>query len=182
MRNQEYCLLIKQIVESSFQVPDIAIKNRTRESSERKQLYYYLCRKFTDAPFQTIADVMGYDHATALHGVRKYTEKLESDTLFFKANFEDCLKVASNVFMNKEPSNELDISTPADYEKNLKIALHKITKEYQDKIYKLENKLKFYLTKSESRYCVIERLRILNRELTEENNLLKNTISNLEKY
>ena len=92
--------MIAEIVASHYHITmdDLISKKKNKEIAYPRQITMYLCRKLTDAPLQTVGNMLGKrDHSTVIHGI----EKIEND---LKKN--QSLQNNINVLIKKiDPSN-----------------------------------------------------------------------------
>ena len=92
--------MIAEIVASHYHITmdDLISKKKNKEIAYPRQITMYLCRKLTDAPLQTVGNLLGKrDHSTVIHGI----EKIEND---LKKN--PSLQSNINVLIKKiDPSN-----------------------------------------------------------------------------
>ena len=92
--------MIAEIVASHYHITmdDLISKKKNKEIAYPRQITMYLCRKLTDAPLQTVGNMLGKrDHSTVIHGI----EKIEKD---MKNN--QALQNNINVLIKKiDPSN-----------------------------------------------------------------------------
>ena len=92
--------MIAEIVASHYHITmdDLISKKKNKEIAYPRQITMYLCRKLTDAPLQTVGNLLGKrDHSTVIHGI----EKIEND---LKKN--PALQSNINVLIKKiDPSN-----------------------------------------------------------------------------
>lgn len=74
--------LIVDIVSEHFNVSkdDITSKKRNSEYVLPRQIIMYLCRTMTDAPLQSIGNILNKkDHTTVMHGINKIEERIATD-------------------------------------------------------------------------------------------------------
>ena len=92
--------MIAEIVASHYHITmdDLISKKKNKEIAYPRQITMYLCRKLTEAPLQTVGNMLGKrDHSTVIHGI----EKIEND---LKKN--PSLQNNINVLIKKiDPSN-----------------------------------------------------------------------------
>ena len=74
--------LIVDVVSEHFNVSkdDITSKKRNSEYVLPRQIIMYLCRTMTDAPLQSIGNLLNKkDHTTVMHGISKIEERIATD-------------------------------------------------------------------------------------------------------
>ena len=54
-------------------------KGKTKDVANARQISTYLIRKLTGHTLEQIGEVMGRDHTTVLHSIRKVEENLQND-------------------------------------------------------------------------------------------------------
>lgn len=67
---------------NSFLKVDIQNRSRQRNIAEARFLYYYFARKYTKKSMSTVAKEIGYDHSTAVHGVKVVSNLIHYDNEF----------------------------------------------------------------------------------------------------
>ena len=78
---------IKRITQEITNVKDISTKNRQTHVVRARAIYYKVAREELDFAFQKIGRYIKRDHATALHGLKKFDEYIYQSKVF-KANYE----------------------------------------------------------------------------------------------
>lgn len=74
---------IKQIVEEEFNLPDISKRTRKRPYPEARAAYYAVAKEIIpEFSFARIANFMGRDHASAMHGIKKLKDTYLQDREF----------------------------------------------------------------------------------------------------
>ena len=58
---------------------DVIGKGKTKDVANARQISTYLIRKLTGQTLEQIGEVMGRDHTTVLHSIRKVEENLQND-------------------------------------------------------------------------------------------------------
>lgn len=74
--------MIAEIVSNHYHIPmeDIISKKKSKEIAYPRQIIMYLCRKYTDAPLQTVGNLLGKrDHSTVIHGIEKIEKDLKTN-------------------------------------------------------------------------------------------------------
>lgn len=101
---------IKQIVEEEFNLPDISKRTRKHPYPEARAIYYAVAKEIIpEFSFARIANFMGRDHASAMHGIKKL-----KDTYLRDREFQDLhKKVMDRAVMEagneKEGFSEIEI-------------------------------------------------------------------------
>ncbi len=74
-------IILKVTAENFGVMPeDILSKKRNSEFVLPRQVFMYLCRKLTDAPYMNIAKMLGKkDHTTIIHGANKIEDELKNN-------------------------------------------------------------------------------------------------------
>lgn len=63
----------------NINVEDIKRKNRRKDIVEARQLFYYFARSKFDVTLKTIADYLGQDHTTIVHGLTALQDKIDTN-------------------------------------------------------------------------------------------------------
>jgi len=64
---------ILSLVEEELNIPNLAIKNRSREITQARAIYYKLARKICSyATLKKIGEAVNKDHATVVNGLKTY--------------------------------------------------------------------------------------------------------------
>ena len=74
--------MIAEIVASHYHITmdDLISKKKNKEIAYPRQITMYLCRKLTDAPLQTVGNMLGKrDHSTIIHGIEKIGNDLKKN-------------------------------------------------------------------------------------------------------
>ena len=74
--------LIIEVVSEHYNitVDQMISKTRSNDIAKPRQIAMYLCKNMTDSPLDSIGELLGgRDHSTIIHGIRKVTEKYESN-------------------------------------------------------------------------------------------------------
>jgi len=74
--------MIAEIVASHYHITmdDLISKKKNKEIAYPRQITMYLCRKLTDAPLQTVGNMLGKrDHSTVIHGIEKIEKDLKNN-------------------------------------------------------------------------------------------------------
>ncbi len=77
--------LIIEVVSEHFgiTVDQIMSKSRSSDVAKPRQVAMYLCKNMTDLSLESIGQLLGgRDHATVMHGVKKVTDEISSDSSF----------------------------------------------------------------------------------------------------
>lgn len=71
---------ILSLVEEELDIPNLAIKNRSREITQARAIYYKLARKFCSyATLKKIGEAVNKDHATVVNGLKTYDIEAHHD-------------------------------------------------------------------------------------------------------
>ena len=71
---------ILSLVEEELGIPDLTIKNRSREITQARAIYYKLARKFCSySTLKKIGKVVNKDHATVVNGLKTYDIEAHHD-------------------------------------------------------------------------------------------------------
>ena len=71
---------VRKLVELSTDI-DLSERTRKRENVEARNMFYKLLRIQGNYSYQEIADCLGKNHATVLHGVNQLTDLMENDLI-----------------------------------------------------------------------------------------------------
>lgn len=77
--------LIVEVVSEHFgiTVDQIMSKSRSSDIAKPRQIAMYLCKNMTDLPLDSIGQLLGgRDHSTVIHGIKKVTDEISSDSAF----------------------------------------------------------------------------------------------------
>jgi chromosomal replication initiation ATPase DnaA len=75
---------ILNMVQKQLDLEDISIKNRTREMSQARFIYFKLARKYCRyASLSKIGKVVKRDHATVLNGLKKFDAEAKYDPYMY---------------------------------------------------------------------------------------------------
>jgi len=71
---------ILQMVQKELNIEDMSIKNRTREMSQARFIYFKLARKYCRyASLSKIGKAVKRDHATVINGLKKFDSEAKYD-------------------------------------------------------------------------------------------------------
>lgn len=88
-------LYIKNLVEKISGIEDIGIRNRKRNISDARHIYFALCRKFSEEPLETVALTVNLrHHATVISGLKRFYW-LENQKCYKhnKETYKKCYKI-----------------------------------------------------------------------------------------
>jgi chromosomal replication initiation ATPase DnaA len=75
---------ILNMVQKELDLEDISIKNRTREMSQARFIYFKLARKYCRyASLSKIGKVVKRDHATVINGLKKFDAEAKYDPYMY---------------------------------------------------------------------------------------------------
>jgi len=75
---------ILHMVQKELDIKDISIKNRTREMSQARFIYFKLAKKYCRyASLSRIGNVVNRDHATVINGLKKFDTEAKYDPYMY---------------------------------------------------------------------------------------------------
>ena len=75
---------ILKMVQKELNIEDMSIKNRTREMSQARFIYFKLARKYCRyASLSKIGEAIKRDHATVIHGLKKFDTEAKYDPYMY---------------------------------------------------------------------------------------------------
>lgn len=72
MKYNKNILEIKKDIEVNLYISDISTRFRGRDEVIARNLYFYLCNKFTDETLYNIGKSIDRNHATVIHGIQQF--------------------------------------------------------------------------------------------------------------
>ena len=101
-------LLIRRIVESVSRIEDISLLTRKRHIVKARQIYFYLCKKYTKATSISIGKTMDKDHATVLHAVKAVRDLIDTND-----EYVEWIIKSKNILYHKLKDKSIDINYEA---------------------------------------------------------------------
>ena len=95
--------LVKELVEDYYKLK-ITSKSRRRKYVEARAIYYKLLRKNTRSSLQYIANTLGKNHATVLHGINQledwieYDKQLKTDYIILNRRLANAMELNPELF------------------------------------------------------------------------------------
>jgi len=124
---------IKAIVESEYQVSDIADKSRERRFCDARKIYSYLASKCTNFSLSRIGKFILRDHSTILYSIKKCEDLMQT-------NDEFRMRVRGLMFT---AANILNIKT-STYKEKVDVFWSNLSNEQQEEIYIRINEMLAY--------------------------------------
>jgi len=128
---------------------NLSSKSRAKRICYSRMIYFYFAREKTNESLSTIGKLVNRDHATVLHGIRKYHEYIK---------YDDFKKISKQVEKRLPSIQDLILSAE---DRELKM-LYSRNKRLEKQVEYLQNKVK-------SNDCeFLEELRVLSEEQRNE--------------
>ncbi len=156
--NQEHlCLKIKEIVECYSEVENLKTISRKIRIVEFRNMYFFLCRKYTKASSTLIGYLVNRDHATVLHGAKTF-EKFHKTNQLLRLDIFELSEKETNTFLLKQKKKHLQGEL-------LFLSKKELQSKYRCKL-----------------ITIIDKYRNIINSQQEEINILKDCVSTLEKF
>lgn len=101
---------LKKVWDKGHPYPTISTKARFRDVVTYRHLYFYYARR-EGYHFALIADRIGYDHASAIHGTKTIENLIKSkDKILLKEiqKIDNAIKIRNHFIMSGAPEKALD--------------------------------------------------------------------------
>ena len=69
---------VRKVIEEYFNV-DISNPKRQRDIVEARSMYYKICREHLGLKFREIAESVGKNHASVIHGIKQLNDLIDTD-------------------------------------------------------------------------------------------------------
>ena len=123
---------ILHMVEKELDIEDLSIKNRTREMSQARFIYFKLAKQYCRyASLSRIGSVVDRDHATVINGLKKFDAEARYDPYMY--DVYDKIAKHLDIYYIK-PGREENVDLTFD--------------QLLERVEQLENKLNKFLTPS----------------------------------
>ena len=96
-----HCKVIQDEVEAYFGIDkNLNIKSRKAELARAREIYYLLCRKFTNASLNYLAASLNRTHATVINGIKNTEWFMQHDNVYVSdyKNLESVLNIKMATF------------------------------------------------------------------------------------
>ena len=123
------------MVQQESGVRDLSTKRKYRFISDNRFVAYKLCDQYTNLTLERIGDLIGFDHSSALNGIRKFEDYYGSSDFQGNKTYDTCVKILERKKLEEEPVN-------------MERILYKIGIVDNDTLIDVETILNEYLTKT----------------------------------
>ena len=141
--------MIKSLVESKTRIKDISTKTRYINIIHARCVYYELCMTFKEElGFPSLAKIGSYvdlDHATVLHGRKKFAKLYCTKKFLFNNVYQECIEYldefidGNQMFLNEEGLTEIQV-----IRERYEVRLNRLSSKYREVITALHYKLTMY--------------------------------------
>ena len=102
---------IKMLVESMTGITDISTSGRTQFLSEARYVYYGLCKRYLEPyifTYRSVGECVNRDHASAIHGVKRFELFYDDKTWFGKYLYDLCVtKIETDNYLMRLRNRQL---------------------------------------------------------------------------
>jgi hypothetical protein len=134
---------IKNLIKSKIDT-DISVKSRTRPHPYYRCVYYKLCKDFTKFSLAEIGSQLNpidkYDHATVLHGLKRFDEWKDQNWFITYYKFYKALSLTIYKEKNQNKDNK-EFETIDDVKQYYKLNFIKLVEKYRSIINKQSKQL-----------------------------------------